>query len=90
VPAGKRLVLQIVHPPFLTGQDVDKLLPDRRLTESGNRLVTQVIWDGGDMAEQEVESLVHCTVQLRDSGFGEHGSRLRRRVRQLTKFAASP
>jgi hypothetical protein len=32
------------------------------------------------MAEQKVESLVHCTVKLRDSGFGEHGSRLRRRL----------
>ena len=37
--------------------------------------------DRREMAEQKVESLVHCTVQLRDSGFGEHGSRLRRRVR---------
>lgn len=34
VPSGKRLVLQIMYPPFLTRQDVHKLLPNGGMAES--------------------------------------------------------
>lgn len=60
VPTGKSLVLQIVDPAFLTGQDVHKLLPNRRVAESQNRFVTEVIRDGCDMAQQKVQPLMGC------------------------------
>jgi hypothetical protein len=72
VPTGKSLVLQIVDPAFLTGQDVYKLLPNGRVAESRNRFVTEVIRHGCDMAQQKVQPLMGCGMQIDDSSFGEH------------------
>jgi hypothetical protein len=72
VPTGKSLVPQIVDPAFLTGQDMHKLLPNGRMAESRNRFVTEVIRHGCNMAQQKVQPLVGCGMQIDDSSFGEH------------------
>jgi hypothetical protein len=61
-PTVERHVLQGVDPPFLTGEDMDKLFPDRRVAESGDRLVTEFLRHGCNVAEQEIEPFVSCGV----------------------------
>jgi len=61
-PTGESLVLQVVDPSFLAGQDVHKLLPNGRMAESGNRVVKEFFRNGCDVAQQEIQPLVRCGV----------------------------
>lgn len=62
VPTGESLILQVVDPSFLAGQDVHQLLPNGRMAESGNRLAKEFLRNGCDVAQQEIQPLVRCGV----------------------------